>query len=119
MVWSPGRIGAFLEEDIRGTDHYAVLPRDTKSEGGRTMEMMVATDKDHRAVRFFRANLGEDFWERYQEQFQTWLNGQNPSPGNFARFIGIRIPEEVLEPSTAHGPNPARTWLDRQRPRPS
>jgi hypothetical protein len=80
------------------------------------MEMITTTDRDHRAVRFFKANLGEDFWERYQQQFQAWLNGRKPYPGNFARFMGIRIPDEVLDPPAAHGPNPARSWLDRQRP---
>jgi hypothetical protein len=82
------------------------------------MGMIIDTDKDRRAVRFFEANFGADFWERYQEQFKVWLNGRKPYPGNFARFMDVRIPEEVLNPPTAHGPNPARAWLDRQRPGP-
>ena len=79
------------------------------------MELITTTDKDHRAVKFFRANLGDDFWEKYQGPFEVWLNGRKPYPGNFARFMDLRIPEEVLNPPAAHGPNPARAWLDRQR----
>jgi hypothetical protein len=79
------------------------------------MQMITDNDKDKRAVKFFQNILGDDFWVKYKDQFEIWLNGRKPYPGNFARFMNLRIPEEILNQPADQRPNPARTWLDRQK----
>jgi hypothetical protein len=59
--------------------------------------LTIETDRDRRAEAFFRAKIGPDYADRYGPQFQAWLNGRKPFPGNFARFLGIRIPLEALD----------------------
>ena len=63
--------------------------------------LTIETDRDRRAEAFFRAKLGPNYASRYAEQFQAWLNGRRPFPGNFARFLGVRIPLEALDTDPA------------------
>ncbi len=77
--------------------------------------LILETDRDRRADAVFRAKFGPAYAEKYGPAFAAWLNGRKPFPGNFARFMGIRIPEEVLDSDPQDQAARARDLRERLR----